>query len=100
MDDYGLAPAEAVAWTRMLYGIWWQRELDYLTMGSSDELAKSVRGLLGDPDNALFWTINSSGFDPGFQAFVERQRELAPARKTLEPKPSTSAPAESVDSQN
>jgi len=80
-DHYGLEPREAIAWTRMLLGIWWQREIDYLTSGPSDELADSVRGLLAYPDNALFWTFNGDSFDPDFRAFVERQRELIPAEE-------------------
>ncbi|MDX1626103.1 MAG: hypothetical protein R3323_06285 [Wenzhouxiangellaceae bacterium] len=78
MDHYGLAPAEAIVWSRMLLGIWWALEVDYLTTGASPELREQVRGLLAFPDNRLFWEHQGSFFDPGFQAFVEAQGESGP----------------------
>ena len=100
IDYYGLEPAEAVAWTRMLLGVWWQRELDYVTTGPSDELAESVRGLLGYSDSRLFWSFNRTDFDPGFQAFVERQRESVPADKSAEAMRLPSPATERVDGRN
>lgn len=73
MEQYKLEPAEAVSWTRMLSGIWWGMEIDYLTRGPSPELAKAVSGLLHFPDNQLYWQENRTGFEPGFTVYVDRQ---------------------------
>ena len=73
MDEYGMEPEEAIAWSRMLLGIWRGLENDYLTLGDSETLRTSVGNLLYFPDNRLYWQDNREWFDPGFRAIVETE---------------------------
>ena len=73
MDEYGMEPEEAIAWSRMLLVIWRGLESDYLTLGDSEALRESVRNLLYFPDNRLYWKDNQPWFDEGFRAIVEAE---------------------------
>jgi hypothetical protein len=70
MEHYGMEPSQAVAWVRYLILLWGGVQADFVYSGPTPELEARVRGLLGYPDNQLFWSI-ASGTDPEFEAFIE-----------------------------
>lgn len=70
MEHYGMEPRQAVAWVRYLILLWGGVQADFVYGGPTPELEARVRSLLAYPDNQLFWS-NTSGVDPGFEAFIE-----------------------------
>jgi hypothetical protein len=75
MEQYGLTEEQAIAWTRFLYWAWVRVEADFEYLGRDPDLRSSIEGLLGFPDNALFWETSSEGFTPAFREWVEEIRE-------------------------
>lgn len=55
VERYDLTYEQAVQWGRHLSLLWTVLEADYRTKGPSDALGAIAYGLLGSPDNQLFW---------------------------------------------
>lgn len=69
MEEYGLEPAQAVAWTFHLNRVWNGLQIDFFADGPSDVMARGVKSLLAYPDQRLFW--KHERFSPEFTAYVE-----------------------------
>lgn len=69
MEEYGLEPAQAVAWIFHLNRVWNGIQIDFYTDGPSDVMATGVRSLLSYPDQQLFW--KHERFSPEFETYVE-----------------------------
>lgn len=54
MDQYDLSYAEAASWNRWLNLMWRGMEVDYLLMGSNDQLDQFIRGSASWPDQRLY----------------------------------------------
>jgi hypothetical protein len=54
MEKYDLSYAEAASWNRWLVLMWRGMELDYMTLGPSEQFEQAIRTTVAWPDQQLF----------------------------------------------
>ena len=72
MDRYDLSFVEADRFTRYLRQQWQGFEADYLAGARYPRMEQTIAALHTFSEQALYWDIAASTFDPGFVEFVEQ----------------------------
>ncbi len=70
VDRYDLTVEESILWDRHLASIWVRLETEYLYDGPSEGLERTVKGLLSNLDNQVYWEHQTLARDE-FVEFVE-----------------------------
>jgi hypothetical protein len=78
IDRYTLSAEESVRWTRFQLLHWGGIRADYVYSGPSQALEEQISGLLGFPDNELFWRYAiAPDLRDDFNAYVASVRAAA-----------------------